>query len=194
MGMILKKRQIVISTLVLALGVAVFMNWYFAGSEAQLRAAEVLDASKNLGDAQYVNMTTTVSDDNAASGEQATVPQGAQESEYFSQARLNRQVSRDKALDILDEIINNTSADEAAKAQAVKSAAKIAANIKTESDIESLVLAKGFADCITIMEDDGVQVIVKGEKLNDSQILQIKDIVLKQAKVSVENISIIEAK
>ncbi len=196
MGMILKKRQIVVSTLVLALGVAVFMNWYFAGSGAQLKATGVLDASKNLGDAQYVNSTTLVSEETTAANNAAaeTTQNSDNSSDYFAQVRLNRQVARDKALEILKGIIASTDATENAKADAVSGAAVIANNVKLENDIESVVIAKGFADCVVVIEDGHVQVIVKSEKLLDSQILQIKEIVLKQTKVNVENISIIEAK
>lgn len=196
MGMILKKRQIVVSTLVLALGVAVFMNWYFAGSGAQLKATGVLDASKNLGDAQYVNSTTLVSEETTVANNAAAenTKSSDNSSDYFAQVRLNRQVARDKALEILKDIIASTDATENAKADAVSGAAVIANNVKLENDIESVVIAKGFADCVAVIEDGHVQVIVKSEKLLDSQILQIKEIVLKQAKVNVENISIIEAK
>ncbi len=196
MGMILKKRQIVVSTLVLALGVAVFMNWYFAGSGAQLKATGVLDASKNLGDAQYVNSTTLVSEETTAANNAAVenTQNSNNSSDYFAQVRLNRQVARDKALEILKDIIASTDATENAKADAVSGAAVIANNVKLENDIESVVIAKGFADCVAVIEDGHVQVIVKSEKLLDSQILQIKEIVLKQTKVNVENISIIEAK
>lgn len=198
MSMVLKKRQIVISTLVLALGVAVFMNWYFAGDGAELKATGVLDASKNLGDAQYVNATTQVSEEITTAAGQDNSPQGetqaAGDSDYFAQVRLNRQVARDKALEILKDIIGNADASENAKADAISGAAVIANNVKLENDIENIVIAKGFADCVTVIEDGQVQVIVKSDKLLDSQILQIKEIVLKQTKVNVENISIIEAK
>lgn len=197
MGMILKKRQIVVSTLVLALGVAVFMNWYFAGSGAQLKATGVLDTSKSLGDAQYVNSSVTVpAETTAASSDTMAVSPNAEtgSSDYFAQVRLNRQIARDKALEILKDIIDDTSAAESAKADAVSGAAIIAGNVKSENDIENVVIAKGFEDCVAVIEDGNVQVIVKSEKLLESQILQIKEIVLKQTKVNVENISIIEAK
>lgn len=196
MGMILKKRQIVVSTLVLALGVAVFMNWYFAGSGAQLKATGVLDASKNLGDAQYVNSTTLVSEETTANNGTAGTTQGNEGSsaDYFAQVRLNRQVARDKALEILKDIIASADASENAKADAISGAAVIANNVKLENDIENVVIAKGFADCVAVIEDEHVQVIVKCDKLLDSQILQIKEIVLKQTKVNVENISIIDSK
>lgn len=198
MSMVLKKRQIVVSTLVLALGVAVFMNWYFAGSGAELKATSALDASKNLGDAQYVNATTQLSAEGMTSENKENLLQGEASSEsgsdYFAQVRLNRQVARDKAIEILKDVIGSAEASENAKAEAIAGAAVIASNVKLENDIESLVVAKGFADCVAVIEDGRVQVIVKGDKLLDSQILQIKEIVLKQTKVNVENIAIIEAK
>lgn len=198
MSMILKKRQIVVSTLVLALGVAVFMNWYFAGSGAELKATGVLDVSKNLGDAQYVNATTQLSGESLTTSAQANSSQSeagaAATSDYFAQVRLNRQLARDRALEILKDVIDSSDASENAKAEAIAGAAALANTVKLENDVENIVIAKGFADCVTVIEEGHVQVIVKCDKLLDSQILQIKEIVLNQTKVNVENIAIIEAK
>ena len=181
------KRKIILAALVVTLGLAVYLNVQFSNAGGGLTATGALDAGKSLGDAQFVNGTTAEGDpadtDAAASGD------------YFAEARQNRQKARQEALDVLKDVINNVKADEASKKDAVSKSALIASQADTEAKIENLVKAKGFKDCVAVLGDADANVVVKTEKdLIESEVAQIKDIVMAQSKVSAENIKIVPVK
>ena len=73
--MILKKRQLLLATLVIALGAAVFINRYYNAPKAESAATAADNAAQkeaengaNLGDARYVISTDVTLDDAAAQG------------------------------------------------------------------------------------------------------------------------------
>lgn len=182
MNMIIGKRQIIVATLVVALGLAVYLNWHFSKGENVLDVTNQLESSENLGEAQYVN----------ASGED--VQTAKVNEKYFTEAKLSRQQAHDEALELLNTVMENTSASEDAKKAASDGVAALAANLETENNIENLVKAKGFKECVAILQEDKAQIIVPSTGLLPSEITQIKEIVMNTAKINYENITIIEAK
>lgn len=188
--MAIKKRQVVAAALTLALGSAVFVNWYFTRPEAQAASASPENSGisqqedKNLGDAQYVSGTLANSD-NQASG---------QESELFVSSRENRQKAHDEAFDKLNAVINSSDADAASKEAASTQLAKLTDAIKKEADCENLIQSKIAAKCLVSINDSKVQVIVSSGGVNDTSALQIKDIIVQQTGITSENITIIESK
>lgn len=188
MGMVIKRRQLVMATMVLALGAAVFVNWYFTKPHLQtgseVNTGEVVTQSAdtvNLGDAEFVNGTTKAKDDKSST-------------EYFAQARINRNTAHDKSLEMLNSVISNKSASKSSIDAANTQLTKLAEAIKKETDIENLIKAKLKGDCIVIINDSKVEVIVEKGTLNDNIIIQIKEIVIKQCEIKADNITIIEAK
>ena len=87
MNMIIRKRQITLAILVVALGVAVYLNYHFADKSNVLDTTNQLESGENLGEAKYVNST----------GEAEEVSKKVN-TEYFTQAKLNRQQTHDEAL------------------------------------------------------------------------------------------------
>lgn len=189
--MAIKKRQIVAAALTLALGSAVFVNWYFTRPEAEAASATPENTNvaaenedKNLGDAQYVSGTLANAENQVA----------GQESELFVSARENRQKAHDEAFDKLNEVINSGESDEASKASAREQLNKLTDTIKKEADCENLIQSKIAAKCLVSISGDTVQVMVSQGGVNDTSALQIKDILIQQTGVSGENITIIESK
>lgn len=190
--MAIKKRQIVAAALTLALGSAVFVNWYFTRPEAEAASTtpENTDVAaqeqedKNLGDAQYVSGTLANADNQVA----------GQESELFVSARENRQKAHDEAFDKLNQIINGTESDEASKASAREQLNMLTETIKKEADCENLIQAKIAAKCLVSISGDTAQVMVSQGGVNDTSALQIKDILIQQTGIAGENITIIESK
>ena len=180
--MIIGKRQIVLAVLVLALGAAVYLNWRFAESGGGLDLTGALSSrttSGSLGDAKYVNQASSSASKTS-----------------FSAARQDREKARNDAAALLNDTIKDAKADSAAKAAAVEKVTQLAKNIEIENSIETLVKAKGFADCVAVISDEKVNIVVaSGEDgLLDSQVLQIQDIVRGQKNVSLENIHIVPVK
>lgn len=112
-------------------------------------------------------------------------------SDYFTATALNRQQSRDEALDVLKLVTESEEASAEAKAEANAAISKIAEDMQNEANIETLVKAKGFENCIAIISDDSVSVIVGAESLMAAEAAQIFSIVYDTTGISPENISIV---
>lgn len=178
--MVIKKKQIVTATLALALGAAVFVNWYYTKPEMQTnlsteKTTGAID-DENLGDAQYVSATT------------------AKSAETLADFRLKRDSSRDEAKETLNSIVKDSKSSPDAVTKATESLQIIADDIKGETDLENLIIAKISADCVVVLDDDICQVIVEKGVLNPNVSLQIKELVVKQEKIPSKNITIIELK
>jgi stage III sporulation protein AH len=111
--------------------------------------------------------------------------------DYFSATVLNRQQSRDEAIDVLKLVSESDESSEEAKADASDKLAKIALDIQNEANIETLVKAKGFEECVAVISDDAVSVIVKADELLAAEAAQIFAIVYDTTGISPEKISII---
>lgn len=193
------KRQLTILTLILALGVAVYLNWEYAKTDssfvlptqtqaeedallanAQAEDAPVMEAlpDKNYGEAQLVSVSKNSSD------------------QYFETARLTRTKTRDEALDKLQQSLKATGLTEEEKAQLKDTLSSTISNISLESDIENLVKAKGFADCVVFIDGENVDLAVKTgpEGLSKNEVAQLRDIILGKVQTSAQNISIVEVK
>lgn len=162
--MIIGKRQIIIASLVLILGVAVYLNWQFAGSEEALTVADVLGSN---------SQTTS----NPTYGEAELVSNNL-ENDYFTQARLDKKQAEDEAADAITSALNSNTLTDEEKANATAQSVQLAQMTSYETDIENQVKAKGFEDCIAYVEADRVNVTVKASDLNASQAAQIKDIIV----------------
>ena len=165
-------RSVVVVMAVLLIGLAVYLNyrWFY-------------DPVGNLGYGDS-NMEDNL-DDNASADA------GENENDYFASTLLNRQQSRDEAIDVLMLVSENAEASEEARAEAQAQISKIAVDIQNEANIESLVKAKGFEECIAVIGSDSVSVIVKAEALQAKDTAQILSIVYETTGVTPENVSII---
>ena len=111
---------------------------------------------------------------------------------YFEAMQLSRQQARDEAMEVLLSVAESTTAVEDMKNEALESIAQIARDIENESNIETLILSKGFAQCIAVVNGDTASIIVKSEGLLPSEIAQISEIVYEEAGILPTNLKIIE--
>ena len=116
---------------------------------------------------------------------------GAESENYFTATALNRQQSRDEAIDVLRLVSESEDSSAEAKAEATAKIAQIATDMQNESTIETLVKAKGFEECVAIISESSVSVIVGAESLQASEAAQILAIVYETTGISPENVSII---
>ncbi len=189
--MILKKRQLLLATLVIALGAAVFINRYYNAPKAESAATDSAqkvsqqDAGKgsNLGDARYVISTDVILDDAAAQ---------AVASEYFSEAKLRRQTVRDEALEALNDIIKDSDSSPEAVTKATDAVVSMSNEIAAEGDIENLLSAKVGCESLVVLNAGNAEVIVENGSLDETSVVQIKDIVVKQTGYSTDKIRIVE--
>ena len=88
-------------------------------------------------------------------------------------------------------VSESSESSEEAKAEASEKISQIATDIQNENNIETLVKAKGFEECVAIISDNSVSVIVKAETLQAAEAAQILAIVYDTTGLNPENVSII---
>ena len=198
--MIIGRKHFVLAALILALGAAVYLNWQFTPSDTLITDV-ISDNSENIisdqSEQEYVSAAakTSATDASANSYEEEAVEAG-KKTNYFEEVRAERKKTRDDAVAMLQEIIDNAALDSSQKSEAADTAAAIAENMEKEAAIESLVKAKGYTDCVVVISDMQVNVIIpagsSGITAADAAI--IKDIVIGQIEISPSCIKIIESK
>lgn len=198
MSMIIGRKQIVLAALVVALAAAIYLNWRFSQNDGGFSLANLTTSgsSADIGDAAYVNNPIVSGPSKAASHASSSASSSASANNVLSQAKLTREQTRDQAEEVLQKIATDSNATASQRSQAVSNISSIAANITNEGNIESLIKTKGFKDCIVFINNGYVSVVVKGKTSGDisqSDIIQIKDIVMDQTSVSADNIRISQA-
>lgn len=184
MTRIFGKKQVLLATLIVALGVAVYLNYYFSSQQPPTTDVNgrptSSTSSRNMGDAQFVGNSSVVS------SPESTVDAN----DYFVQARLSRESAREEALDIVKDMMNDVKATDEVKKQAAEKAATIAQAVEQESKIESLIKSKGFADCVVYIEGENCSIVVRSEGLKPQESVQITEIVTTQSNIVAQNINI----
>lgn len=172
---IIGRKQLLTFSLVFALCLAVFVNWYYTKPQNNTAEPEITNEA-NLGDAQYVNSDSTETED------------------YFETAEINRKKAQDSAKDYLSSIIADTNVDEDTKASAREKLTKISEQIKIENDIENLITAQTNSKCLVTYNDDSIEVVLQKDTLDDKSVIKIKDIIISKTKLTADKITIIETK
>ena len=111
---------------------------------------------------------------------------------YFEAMQLSRQQARDEAMEVLLSVAESSTAVEDMKNEALDSIAQIARDIECESNIETLILSKGFTQCVAVVNGDTASIIVKSEGLLPSEVAQISEIVYEQTGILPTTLKIIE--
>ncbi len=184
------KKQLVMVALVLALAVAVYLNWRLAGNERP-------GAVETGGAPEATTETNTQAETDKYYGEALFVSNPDDSSaDFFTEARLNRTKTRDEALEALQKSLQQVNMTQAEKDAVTEKLSFIAKSIAIESNIESLIKAKGFAECVVFINEDKVNIVVTApaDGLSVSQVSQIKEIVLSECSVAVQSITIVEIK
>ncbi len=176
-GKVLSKKHIVTATLVVCLAAAVWLNMKFS-------TFETVTGGESLSDKQYY-------DTNSVLG-QAVQTSGAVDK--IATSRTERDSKRNSTVQQYTEIVNDSSAEEEAKKQALDALGEIAENIVDESSIETVIKAKGFSEALVVISDESVTVIVPSDGLLTSETLQIQDAVTAQIEIDLEKIKIIAVK
>ncbi|MEG0750836.1 MAG: SpoIIIAH-like family protein [Oscillospiraceae bacterium] len=201
------KKQVTVFTLMLALALAVYLNWRFAktendsllvtqtlsgktqtedaaatGAEPELSSPtegeSAIDTEKYYGEALFVS-----TDESAAS-------------DYFAKSRTMRSQTRDEALDTLQKSLQKTDLTEAQKNELTAQLLGESKAIAIEGTLESLIKAKGFRECVAFASGERVKIIVQSgaDGLSAAQVSQIKEIVLSECTVKAQNVSVVEIK
>ncbi|HHX72010.1 MAG TPA: SpoIIIAH-like family protein [Clostridiales bacterium] len=183
----IKKRTAIAAVVALLVCTAVYLDWsYQKGLQADRAVGEqqsISDDDRVMGQLDLVNGTVKPEAPTSLSA-------------YFAQLRLTRQKARDEAISMLEKTTNDEAASKEAKEIAVSGITMIAGNAVTEARIEGLILSKGYADCAVFLNEEGISIVVAPPEggLKSEDAIRIKDIVVSETDVSVNNIRIIEAR
>lgn len=199
--MFLKKKNAVAAMIVLFICVAVYLNWSYTRGIGLDDAVDV-GSGKILGEATLTNQkeeNKENEDKEKVSGEEKKEEESPKETvsdDYFTNARLEKQKARDSALNTLKETTDKDNVSQEARDKATASIETLATGAVSESRIETLVKAKGFADCVALINEESVNVIVKAPEggLTASDTGKIRDIVVAEANVKPSQIKIVEIK
>lgn len=178
----IQRKHIVLASLVLALGAAVYINW-------QMSASPDASKSKELGKATYVNSNVTATVDEANSSLVSSLSKEQQN--YFSNARLSRDKVSDEVKNIALEALSLSESDEDTKELALAQLAELEETLMNQVTVENTLIAKGFSDCVCSVSDGGVTVIVPEGEMTDNSSLIIKDAVSQVCDIPFENISVV---
>ncbi len=169
------RKGTVVICAVLLVGVAVLLNLILFGGEEEEKRDLAIDMS---------SLTAGSLADSEGSSEPVY--------NYFEAMQLSRKQARDEAMEVLLSVAESGTAVEAMKTEALDGIAQIALDIENESNIETLVLAKGFEQCVAVVNGDTASVIVKTDGLLPNEVAQISEIVYEQAGILPSNLKIIE--
>lgn len=205
--MLIRKRQVLTATLIIALCAAIGVNWYF--TKPQNNVSETTGAEEavtgNLGDTLFVAGTTAPdtgeekSEDENAETQSVNAETEAQEyseddTEYFSDAKLKRTQSYDEVFSKIEKILEKDSLGTPEKNAITSMISDYQQDMKTQTDTENLISAKTGKKCLVVINGDVCQVILEKNTLNDTIILQISEIIEKNTDILSENLTIIELK
>ena len=170
------KKRAVAATVLVFVGAAVYLNWKYTDN--------VADTSKVLGQSTLVNSQEETQEN----------VQEAKQSDYFATARLSRKQARDNAVSMLQEAESVANADQTVLNEASEALQVLASYTVAEAQIESLVTAKGYADCVAFMGDESISVVVSDpDGLDTTDVARIKDIVISETNYTAGQIKIMEA-
>ncbi|MBP3572420.1 MAG: SpoIIIAH-like family protein [Clostridia bacterium] len=182
------KRNLVIAGAVTLVIAAVAVNWIvFSGDDK--KDGFDYDASAGMN----TNYGTTLNTGEV--GDTTSKPTGSEPDStdsYFSSVEVSRKRARDEALEVLNAVVENDQASDAVKAEAMAEIQTIAKEMSQESNIESILMSKGFAQCLAVINGESANIVVRTEEqLNASQLAQINAVVYEQAGIEPVNITIV---
>lgn len=208
--MMIGKKHLVLAGLLIALGAAVYLNWQFAPTDTVVDTAEgggsaysdkgyITVSTQTVSGADVpasVNAAVSAADASADTESDGAVDAAAKARSAIEETRKERETTREEALETLQEIIEDASLGSEQKTEAVNTAADIARNMEKEASIELLIRAKGYDDCVAVISDSQVVVVVPAAEggLKSSDTAIIRDIVVGQLDISPSGIKIIESK
>ena len=196
-------RRVTALTLAAALVVAVYLNWQYARTGAELET-EAVNVSASVAEEASIPITDglmteaeAVSSTNKNYGEAQLVSVSNDSgSKFFEEARLKREKAHDAALDTIQKTLKSASLSADEKKSYAQELTGNLENLNAETEIETLVKAKGFADCLCFLQADRVDltVMTSGDALTAAQVAQIRDIILSKSSVTAQNITVVEVK
>lgn len=179
------KKNLVAAAVLVTVCTGIYMNWLYTEQETAVDLTDTIDAEKVMSDELLqLEDVQVLSDEETVNTAQ----------DYFAAVRLSRQQARDSAVNLLQEAMAYSDQTKAAESSAELE--DIVQTALTEAQIESLVIAKGYTDCVAYMSSEGISVAVSAPEggLQAEDVGVIADIVITQSEYTLDEIRIVEVK
>jgi stage III sporulation protein AH len=176
------KKNMMAAAVLLVVCLGIYVNWVFTNAEQVGDLTDVLDVQKVMSEDGLVLNADELVGDSA----------GNTYTDYFAAVRLSRQEARDSAVDLLQEAMAYGSESEAQESSSQLE--NIVQTALCEAQIESLIIAKGYTDCVAYMADEGISVAVAAPEggLQQADVAVIADIVISQTGFGMSAIRVVE--
>ncbi len=181
------KKNMVAAGVLVTVCAGIYLNWMYTEDVQTASLDDVLNEAKILDESMLVMGT----DADALEAEAGLLSDTA--TDYFAAVRLSRQEARDSAVTLLQEAMAYDSTQDGSSAQELEELIQVALS---EAQIESLVIAKGYADCVAYMSDEGISVAVAAPEngLQQSDVALITDIILTQSGYELDEVRVVEVR
>lgn len=176
------KKNLVAAALLVTVCVGIYANWSYTKDQETMDLTDTLNEEKLLSDDMLV-----MADAESTDALETTA------TDYFAAVRLSRQEARDSAVTMLQEAMAYSD-DADAAAASNETLEGIVQTALCEAQIESLVVAKGYADCVAYIGEDGISVAVAAPEggLQQTDVAVIADIVMTQSEFTIDKIRVVE--
>ena len=206
--MVLKRKEIIAAALVVLIGMAGYLNWSYQDTIRVQDGESYIEAGKKLGETTPVNAGASA--DAAAELKASEAPsesdspktaetagqknEASQNTDYFENAKIEKQTARAKSLEILNQTATTESFDEEIRKKAQQQILDIASYSEKETAIENIAKAKGYHNICVFMNEDTLNITVKKENFSESDAVKLREIAQEQIKISANNIKVVEIK
>ena len=177
------KKNLVAAAVLVTVCTGIYLNWLYTDQQTAGDLTDTLDAEKVMSD----ELLSLVEDAQVLSDQAVDTA-----TDYFAAVRLSRQQARDSALNLLQEAMAYSDDTKAAESNAQLE--DIVQTALSEATIESLIIAKGYTDCVAYMGNDGISVAVASPEggLQKADVAVIADIVMNQSEYTLDEIRVVE--
>ena len=181
------KKNLVAAAILVTVCAGIYVNWLYTEDKTAASLEDSLDTQKVMNED-----TLVLSGDMEAiaAGEDVT----STATDYFAAVRLSRQQARDNAVNLLQEAMAYSGSESSKEVESAMELEEIVQTALSEAQIESLIIAKGYADCVAYMSGDGISIAVSSPEggLQQADVAVIADIVMTQSDYSLDDIRVVE--
>ena len=181
------KKNLVAAAILVTVCAGIYVNWLYTEDKTAASLEDSLDTQK------VMNEDTLV-----LSGDMEAIAAGedvvSTSTDYFAAVRLSRQQARDNAVNLLQEAMAYSGSEGTKDVESAMELEEIVQTALSEAQIESLIIAKGYADCVAYMSGEVISVAVSSPEggLQQADVAVIADIVMTQSDYSLDDIRVVE--
>lgn len=202
---VIKRNQVVVTALAVMIAAAGYLNFQESrsseGNQTALQLTEEGDVTALVDysalpddvDTSALELDPITAEVAETTGDGAAIyvsASGLTGSEYFAEAKLDREQSRAKQKDILTEMLNNENISQEQKDKCSENMMQLQERIEKETAAEAMIESKGFKEAYVRIDDDTVDVVVDKDTLTDAEVAQIEDIVKRKTGMEPSKIRI----